>query len=121
MSFVYQCLRQFFCLIASDCQTFCSLFMVRWYIIGCINHDIVRGLCSELLMRLFNYIHLGYGKNILISYGDRTRVHPHLSHQLCHWTRALTLKICNIHKRPQETEELDILTSIHFTLFTQQC
>ena len=26
------------------------------------NHDIVGGLCSELLMRLFYYIHLEYGK-----------------------------------------------------------
>ena len=29
---------------------------------GCMNHDIVIGLCSELLMMLSYHIHLGFGK-----------------------------------------------------------
>jgi hypothetical protein len=33
---------------------FCSLFKVR-HVIGCTNHDIVVGLCSELFMRLSYY------------------------------------------------------------------
>ena len=41
-----------------DHQTFCSLFKVRQHVIGCINYDIVVGLCSELLMRISYYIHL---------------------------------------------------------------
>ena len=34
-----------------------SLLKVRLYVIGCINHDIVVSLCSELLKKLFYYIH----------------------------------------------------------------
>ena len=34
---------------------FYSLFKVRQVVIGCINHDIVVGLCSELFMRLSYY------------------------------------------------------------------
>ena len=41
-----------------------SLFKVRHFM-GCINHDIVVGLCSELLMRLSYYINLGYGKKFI--------------------------------------------------------
>ena len=40
---------------------FCIVFKVRRHVIGCINHDIVVGLCSELLMRLSYYIHPGCG------------------------------------------------------------
>ena len=36
-------------------RLFCNLFKVRRHVIGCINHDIVIGLCSELLMRLSYY------------------------------------------------------------------
>ena len=46
----------------SDHHTFFSLFKVRLHVIVCINHDIVVGPCSELLMRLFYYIHLICGK-----------------------------------------------------------
>ena len=31
---------------------FCSMFLVRWNVIECINRNIVIGLCFELLMRL---------------------------------------------------------------------
>ena len=50
------------CLIVfmSDHQTFCNLFNNRRHDIGCINHDIVVGLCSELLMRLSYVIHQGF-------------------------------------------------------------
>ena len=48
----------------SDHKTFCSLFKVRQHIIGCINHDIVIGLCAELFMRLSHYIYLGYDKKL---------------------------------------------------------
>ena len=44
---------------------FCNLFKVRQHVIGCIDHDIVVGLCSELVMRLSYSIHLGYGKKLL--------------------------------------------------------
>ena len=56
-----------FCLIVFmfDHHTFCSLSRVRRHIIGCINHDIVVCLCSELHIRLSYYIHLGYGKKFL--------------------------------------------------------
>ena len=55
-----------FCLIAftSDHHTFSSLFKVRWHAIGCVTHDIVVGLYSELFMRLSYYIHQGYGKKL---------------------------------------------------------
>ena len=36
-------------------NTFFQLFKVRLHFIGCINHDIVVELCSELLMRLSIY------------------------------------------------------------------
>ena len=45
----------------SDHQTFVQSIK-RQTCHGCINHDIVIGLCSELLMRLIYYIHLGFGK-----------------------------------------------------------
>ena len=35
---------------------------VRWHVMGCINHDIVIYICSQLLMRLSYYFHPGYGK-----------------------------------------------------------
>ena len=54
----------------SDHQTFYSLFKVRQYAMGCINHDIVIGLCSELLMRLSYYNHPGYGKKIGLTWGS---------------------------------------------------
>ena len=41
-----------------------SLFKARRHVIVCINHAIIVGLCSLLLVRLSYYIHLGYGKNI---------------------------------------------------------
>ena len=44
-----------------DHHTFYSLFKVKWYAIGWINHDMAVGLCSELFMRLSYYIYLGYG------------------------------------------------------------
>ena len=57
-----------FCLIVftSDHQTFSSSFKGRWHVIGSINHNIVMGLCSELLMRLSYYIDPGYGKTFLV-------------------------------------------------------
>ena len=43
----------FFCLFrllfTFDYHTFCNLFKVRRLVITCINHDIVVGLCFELL------------------------------------------------------------------------
>ena len=48
----------------SDHQPFWSLFKVKQHVIGCINHDLVVGLCSKLFMRLSHYIHLGYGKKL---------------------------------------------------------
>ena len=41
-------------------RLFCSLFKFR-HVIGWIHHDKVIGHCSELLIRLSYYIHLGYG------------------------------------------------------------
>ena len=35
---------------------------------GCINHDVVVGLCSELLMWLYFYIHLGFSKSFWITW-----------------------------------------------------
>ena len=63
----------FDCFFTSDHHTFCGLLKVRWDVIGCINHDIVMVLCSELLMRWSFYIHPEYGKKFLVSYGDRIR------------------------------------------------
>ena len=82
-----------FCLIVftSDYQTFCNLFKVRGHFIGCINHDIVIGLCSELLVGLIYYIHPGYGKKCMVSHADRTWVLPNVIRQLYPCTRALTL------------------------------
>ena len=59
----FLCVGIIFCWIifTSYHQTFCSLFKVRRHVIGCINYDIVAGLCSELLMSLSYYIHLGCG------------------------------------------------------------
>ena len=42
------------------------------HVIGCINRDIVAGLCSELFLRLSNYI--GYGKKLSFHTGDLTAV-----------------------------------------------
>ena len=58
---------------------------------GCINHDLIVGLCSELLMSLSYYIHLGFGKTFLAQHGDRTQVLPNVSHQLYDWIKALTV------------------------------
>ena len=53
----------FFLFFTSDHQTFCShLFKVRRHVIGCINHAIVVGLSSELLMKLSYYSRLDYSK-----------------------------------------------------------
>ena len=49
-------------LFTYDNHTFCSLFNVRRHAIGCINHDIVIGLCFELFMRLSYYNRPGYCK-----------------------------------------------------------
>ena len=57
----------------SDHHTSCSLFKVRRQLIGCINHDIEVVLCSELLMRLSYYIHIGYN-NFFDSLGDLSKV-----------------------------------------------
>ena len=54
----------------SDHQTFCSLFKVRRHVIGCINHDIVVGLCSDLLIRSSYYIHLRYVKSFCLTQGS---------------------------------------------------
>ena len=56
----------------------------------CINHDIVVGLCSELLMRLSYYIHLGFDK-VVVSRGNRTRVLLIMSILLYPYTRAQTI------------------------------
>ena len=83
-----------FCLILflpSDHQTFCSLFKIRRHDIVCINHEIVIGLCSELLMRLFYYIHPGYGKKFFVSQRGLIYFLPNVSHQLYPWTKAVTL------------------------------
>ena len=50
----------------SDYQTFCSLFKTCH---GCLNHDIVVGLCYDLVMRLSYYIHLGFGKKLSCDVG----------------------------------------------------
>ena len=52
---------------------FAVYFKVRLHVIGCINHDIEVGLCSELLIRFFYYIHLGYGKKISSHIGIEPR------------------------------------------------
>ena len=39
----------------STIRLFCSLFKVRYHEIGCINHDIVVCLCSELFVFLWGY------------------------------------------------------------------
>ena len=44
---------------------FFSLFKVRRHVIGCINHDKIIGRCSEQLMRLYYYIHPGYGNKVV--------------------------------------------------------
>ena len=33
-------------------RLFCSLFKIRRHVIGCINHYMVVGICSKILMRL---------------------------------------------------------------------
>ena len=73
-------------IFTSDHQTFCGLFESQTACHQCINHDIVIGLCSELVMRLFYYIHPGYGKKIGLTW-----VLLNVSRQLYPWTRALTL------------------------------
>ena len=35
---------------------------------GLIDYGIVLGICSELLMRLSSYIHLGYGKSFRLTW-----------------------------------------------------
>ena len=77
--YVYLCLpifiQLFFCLIlfTPDHHTFCSLLRSDGMpFIGWINHDIVVGLCPELLMRLSYNFHLGYGKK-LTSHGETNR------------------------------------------------
>ena len=49
------------------------------YINWRINHDMVVGPCSKLLIRLSYYIHLGYGKKYFVSHWNRTRVFSILS------------------------------------------
>ena len=58
----------------SEQHTFCSLSKVRRHVIGCVNHDIVFGLCSETLLRLSCYINLVYGdsKNTEVIYTKPT-------------------------------------------------
>ena len=35
-----------------------------------MNHDMVVGLCSKIFMRLFYYIHLGFGKSMRLTLGS---------------------------------------------------
>ena len=56
-----------------DHQTFYSLFKVGSRVIGCKNHDIAVGLCSEILMRLSYYINLGYVKKLPSHMGSKPR------------------------------------------------
>ena len=77
----------FVCLIVftSDYHTFCSRFKVKRHVIGCTNHDIVVGLCSDIFMRLSYYIHLGYGKK----FSARMGIEPIASRLLYPKTRAV--------------------------------
>ena len=75
--------------LMSDRQTFVRSIQGRTCH-GCISHYIVVGLCSEVLMILFYYIHLGFGKKFVSSHGDRTTVLPIVSRLLYPYTRALT-------------------------------
>ena len=92
---LFTCYATDWCLFCFDCftsdqQTVCSLFKIRLRVIECVNYDLVIGLFSELLMRLTDYIHTGYGNKWLISHGDRTRVLTNVNRHLYPWTRALT-------------------------------
>ena len=53
----YMCLNACF---TSDHHILQSIQGQTYY--GCMNHDNVVGLCSEVLMRLSNFTHLGFGK-----------------------------------------------------------
>ena len=57
----------------SDKTYFCSLFKVRRHVLECMNNEIVVGLCSEPLMRLSYYIHLGYCKKLSYHMGIEPR------------------------------------------------
>ena len=73
-----------FCLILFYIRPsdFCYQFKGRRHFIGCFNHDIVIGLCSELHLRLSYYIHPRYGNKFLVSRGDRTLFLSNVSRQL---------------------------------------
>ena len=52
-------------------RLFCSqYFKVSRHVIEFINHHIVVDLCSELIMRLFYYIHLRYGESFCLTWGS---------------------------------------------------
>ena len=57
---------------------------------GCINHDVVEDLSSDLFMKLSYYIHRAYGKK-LYSYGNQTRDFSIMSRLLNRSTKALNV------------------------------
>ena len=78
------CLNACFC---SDHQTLQSIQGQTSH--GCLNHDTVVGLYSELLMRLSYYIYLGFGKTFRLMW-ESTRALPLVSRQLYTQTKALS-------------------------------
>ena len=66
----------------STIRLFCCIFMIRWHAIGCINHDIVVGLLSELLLNVILLHPYRIWLKGYVSHGDRTAVLPIVSHLL---------------------------------------
>ena len=64
------------------------------YLIGCINHGIVAGLCSELFMRLPYFIHIGYCKKLSSHMGiePRSFLPEHQSANSCYFEKIIIFK-----------------------------